>query len=372
MSACAKCLRRAALLARLIPWIERSLGERRRIPEVLAMSDNRLIKAICGDQRDEIDRCMESFDPARALEEAERAKLATVCRHRDGFPSGMRYYPRDAPRALYLKGDLSLLERMEGERSVAIVGSRQASGYGKEVAYTLGRDLASTGVPVISGLAFGVDAAAHKGALAGGGPAVAVMPCGADVAYPRAHRVLHERLCAEGLVVSEFPPGTTPLRWCFPARNRIMAALAQMTVVVEGTTTSGSLITAQFAQDLGRDVGAVPGQVTSRVAAGPNALLTDGACLVRSAQDVLDALYGVGEVTVLGPEARLEPRLAGILDAVEKGLGVDAMVRAGWDIGDALAGLTELELLGLVRRGPGGSYIRSATRGAPATRMPPF
>jgi DNA processing protein len=249
---------------------------------------------------------------------------------------------------------------MEGERPVAIVGSRQASDYGKEVAYALGRDLAATGVPVVSGLAFGVDAAAHKGALAGAGPAVAVMPSGADVPYPRSHRALHRRLCEQGLVVSEFPPGTSPLRWCFPARNRIMAALAQITVVVEGTTTSGSLITAQFAQDLGRDVGAVPGQVTSRVAAGPNALLADGACLVRSAADVLDAVYGIGERRVLRCEDRLEPRLAGLLDAVERGLDVDAIVRAGADIGDVLAGLTELELLGLVRRGAGGAYIRAA------------
>jgi DNA processing protein len=293
------------------------------------------------------------------LEDAARAGVATVCRHRNGYPTGMRYQ-REGPAALYLKGDLGLLEQMEGERPVAIVGSRQASDYGKEVAYALGRDLAATGVPVVSGLAFGVDAAAHKGALAGAGPAVAVMPSGADVPYPRSHRALHRRLCEQGLVVSEFPPGTSPLRWCFPARNRIMAALAQITVVVEGTTTSGSLITAQFAQDLGRDVGAVPGQVTSRVAAGPNALLADGACLVRSAADVLDAVYGIGERRVLRCEDRLEPRLAGLLDAVERGLDVDAIVRAGADIGDVLAGLTELELLGLVRRGAGGAYIRAA------------
>jgi DNA processing protein len=146
-----------------------------------------------------------------------------------------------------------------------------------------------------------------------------------------------------------------------------MAGLAHMTVVVEGTRTSGSLITAQFAQDLGRDVGAVPGHITSGLAAGPNALLADGAHVVRSASDVLDALYGVGGRPALRPpdaRARLEPRLEGLLAAVEAGKGIDAIVRAGGQVGDVLAGLTELELLGLVRRGPGGAYVRSAGSGA--------
>jgi len=361
VSACAACLRRSALLGRLVPWIERILDQRRKLPAVLALPDEDLIASTCGDQRARIDRFIDSFDARRAAATAERAGLATVCPHRGAYPSALRAQ-RDAPAALYLKGDTSLLELLESERPVAIVGSRKASMYGREVAFTLGRELAATGVPVVSGLAFGVDAEAHKGALAGCGPAVVVMPSGADVAYPRSHHDLHRRLCEQGLVVSELPPGTSPLKWCFPARNRIMAALAQMTVVVEGTTTSGSLITAQFANDLGREVGAVPGQVTSRLAAGPNALLADGACVVRSAADVLDALYGAGVRRVRAPDDRasLEPRLVHLLDAVEAGRGVDAIVRAGARVGDVLAGLTELELLGLVRRGPGGAYVRSA------------
>jgi DNA processing protein len=217
----------------------------------------------------------------------------------------------------------------------------------------------------VSGLAFGVDAAAHEGVLARGGPAIVVMPSGVDYAYPRAHRGLHERLCEQGLVVSELPPGTRPLRWCFPARNRIMAGLAHMTIVVEGTATSGSLITAQFAQSYGRDVGAVPGQVTSGLAEGPNALLADGACVVRSASDVLDALYGpgTGRRFLAVEREPLEPRLERLLEAVEAGLDVDAIVRGGAEVDDALAGLTELELLGLVERGPGGSWLRSPDGG---------
>jgi DNA processing protein len=321
---------------------------------------------VCGDRRPRVDRFMESFDADRARRDAERAGLETVCPHRGPYPSALRVQ-RDAPAALYLKGDTAWLELLESERPVAVVGSRRASQYGKDVAYMLGRELAATGVPVVSGLAFGVDAAAHKGALAGHGPAVAVMPSGADVAYPRSHHELHRRLCEQGLVISEMPPGATPLKWCFPARNRIMAGLAHMTVVVEGTATSGSLISAQFAHDFGREVGAVPGQITSGLAAGPNSLLADGACLVRSTSDVLDALYGVGErpVQQLAPRQALEPRLEQLLEAVEAGRGVDSIVRAGAaDVGDVLAGLTELELRGLVRRGAGGAYVRTTGGGA--------
>ncbi len=365
MSACQKCLRRAALLGRLVPWIERARGERRRVPQVLALSNEQLIKSVCEHKRGQIDEFMERFDADAARREALAAGLWTVCRHHRGYPTRLRV-ERDAPAALYLKGEAALLESLEADMPVAIVGSRKASEYGKQVAYALGRELAASGVPVVSGLAFGVDAAAHEGALAGRGPAVVVMPSGADVAYPRSHQGLHKRLCEQGLVVSELPPGTRPMKWCFPARNRIMAGLAQMTVVVEGTATSGSLITAQFAQDGGREVGAVPGEVTSSLAAGPNALLADGACVVRSATDVLDALYGAGigpprDIVVRDP---LEPRLEELLRAVEAGQGVDAIVRDGTAVDDVLCGLTELELLGLVRRGAGGAYVRTAAGGA--------
>ena len=174
-----------------------------------------------------------------------------------------------------------------------MVGARRASSYGRDVARQLGRDLAAAGLVVVSGLAFGVDACAHRGALETG-RTVAVLGCGADVAYPAAHRSLWRRVQENGLVLSELPPGTGAWRWSFPARNRVMAALAGMTVVVEAAERSGSLITADLAADLGRDLGAVPGPVNSRVSAGPNNLLAGGACLVRDAQDVLDAMLGPG------------------------------------------------------------------------------
>ncbi len=197
-----------------------------------------------------------------------------------------------------------------------MVGARRASSYGRALARELGRELAAAGLVVVSGLAFGIDACAHRGALEAG-RTVAVLGCGADVAYPAAHRSLWRRIQESGLVLSELPPGTGAWRWSFPARNRIMAALAAMTVVVEAAERSGSLITADLAADLGRDLGAVPGPVNSRVSAGPNNLLAGGACLVRDAQDVLDATIGpgIGRVVRTGPA--LESLAAEALAALE-------------------------------------------------------
>ena len=268
----------------------------------------------------------------------------------------------DAVAALWLRGDARWLEALATERPVALVGARRASAYGVEVARSLARNLAGAGVPVVSGMALGIDSAAHEGALDAGGLTVAVLAGGADVVYPRSRRGLHRRIAETGLVVSELPPGTQPHRWSFPARNRIMAALAAMTVVVEGTVRSGSLITAGFAADLGRDLGAVPGQVTSALAEGPNGLIHAGACAVRSAADVLDALYGAGgrpHREAVSPS--LSPELAALLEAVERGEGSpDALAAAASEAAAVLAGLSELELLGLVRRGAGGRYIRCA------------
>jgi DNA processing protein len=192
-----------------------------------------------------------------------------------------------------------------------------------------------------------------------------VLGSGADVPSPRTKRALYGRIVQAnaGVVLSEFPRGFQPLPWCFPARNRIMAALCAMTVVVEGGDRSGSLITARIAAELGREIGAVPGQVTSPLARGPNALLADGACVVRGAEDVLDALYGVGHgraELARAADGSLDPRLRALLDEVERGrCTVDALVDGGLDASQVLTGLTELELLGLVRRS-GGRYVRAA------------
>jgi DNA processing protein len=363
LSACDACLRRAALLAALAPWIARALDEHRRLPELLSLDDDELVEAVCGRRRAIVDRTIAHFDAGTAREAAAEAGLTSTCRHRPRFPERL-LEARDAPFALYVLGAEERLERLSHEPPVAIVGARRGSLYGLEVARSLARELAACRIPVVSGMALGIDSAAHEGALEAGGFTVAVLAGSADYAYPRAKARLHRRIAANGLAVSELPPGARPFRWCFPARNRIMAGLAEMTLVVEGAAGSGSLITARFAQDLGRELGAVPGQITTALACGPNDLLADGACVVRSASDVLDVLFGVGA----GPRPddaasrpALEPRLERLLAAIERGAAsADAIASSSAEVAEVLAGLTELELLGLVRRGAGGSYVRSA------------
>ncbi len=361
MTACDRCLRRGALLRLLVPWIARALDEHRRLPTLLALGDDALLDAICGPKRGAIDAELERFDAQAARLEAAAAGLQTVCRHEGGFPARLLNAP-DAVAALWFRGDVGRLDVLARECPVALVGARRASAYGLEVARGLGRELAVAGVPVVSGMALGIDSAGHEGALEAGGLTVAVLAGGADIAYPRSRARLHRQIGAEGLVLSELPPGTRPHRWSFPARNRIMAGLAALTVVIEGTQSSGSLITAGFAQELGRELGAVPGHVTSALAAGPNALIADGAHVVRSAADVLDVLYGPGAARLRKSEPpALEPRLAALLEAVERGEGSpDVLAAEASEAAEVLSGLTELELLGLVRRGAGGCYVRAA------------
>src|SRR5262249_32298115 len=237
--------------------------------------------------------------------------------HGEIYPDSLRD-AADAPWALIGRGAPNLLDGLEPYEAVTVVGARRATSYGREIARELGRELASAGMVGVRGLAVGMDGCAHRGAL-DGGRTIAVLGCGPDVAYPASQRSIWRRICEEGLVLSELPPGATPWRWTFPARNRIMAALAGMTVVVEAAMRSGSLTAADLAADLGREIGAVPGPVPSGASAGPNALLSGGACLVRDAQDVLDALLGPGRKPVRPSGPALDPSLAAALAAVEAG-----------------------------------------------------
>jgi DNA processing protein len=362
--ACDDCLRRAWLVARLAGRIELARHERRRLREILALSDDDLLAGVAGEARAGVEAELEALDPDPMREASAAAELETVCRHGDGYPTRLRDLP-DAPAALWVAGGRDRLELLvggalvDGERAVSVVGTRRASADGLEVARALGRGLAVAGVTVVSGMALGIDAAAHAGALDGGGRTVAVLAGGADVPYPRRKAALHRAIAHLGCVVSEMPPGARPFRWGFPARNRIIAALSHMTVVVEAAMRSGSLITAEFATDLGREVGAVPGPVLSWRAGGANALVRDGATLVRGARDVLDAVVGVEPATAESPRApALEPRLAAVLEAVGGGADTVARLARGPDEAErALAALTELELLGCVRRAAGGRYV---------------
>jgi DNA processing protein len=360
--ACPDCLRRSSLLALLGPYIERiATGEvGSRSPELLRLSNEDLVEAAAPHVAAQMLARVEALPERQLEEDLLAAQCWACCRHGDLYPDCLRD-AADAPWALVGRGDPALLDGAEPFGTVTIVGARRATSYGRETSRELGRELASAGMTVVSGLAFGVDGCAHRGALDAGGRTIAVLGCGPDNAYPAAHRALWRKICEEGLVISEFPPGASPWKWTFPARNRIMAALAGMTVVVEAAARSGSLITADLAADLGRDLGAVPGPVNSRASAGPNNLLAGGACLVRDAQDVLDAMLGAGAQRIKRSGPALDPALATVLAAVDAGEsscdGVAAML--GLPGPEAAAALARLEVLGYVVCSPVGLYSRT-------------
>lgn len=383
--ACSACLRRARLLALVGGSLEVAHRQRRPIRDVLALSDEALLAAASRRAGPEALReQLAGFDPFDLLIAAADAELEVLCRHTADYPEGLSD-DHAAPHALFVRGGeeaRARLARLLGaEREpgtpkavAAIVGTRRASPEGLEVARTLGRGLASAGVTVVSGLALGVDSAAHAGAVEAGGPTIAVLAGGADVPYPASKARLYDSIVASGgAIVSELPPRFRAFRWNFPARNRIIAALAPVTIVVEAAERSGSLITAELALELGRDVGAVPGPVLSWRSRGTNALLRDGATLVRDAVDALDLTLGVtaaqealrrAEAERMPPPATLSPELASLLAAVEDGQDTVASLTpdaAGASI--VRAGLMELELMGLIRRTPGGRLARTMRAG---------
>jgi DNA processing protein len=251
----------------------------------------------------------------------------------------------DPPPSLHVRGAAEL--EVLAVPAVAVVGARSCSAYGRSVARLLGRELAAAGVVVVSGMARGIDGEAHRGALEAAGLTVAVLGCGVDRDYPAAHAELARRICERGLVVSEYEPGVEPAPWRFPARNRIIAGLCKATVVVEARERSGALITADFALEEGREVLAVPGEITSMLSAGTNALLRLGATPVTRVDDVLEAL---GIAPEIPPVPELAPAAHALLERLRDGaLTADELVRAaGIDAAQASTALLELELARLV------------------------
>jgi DNA processing protein len=266
-------------------------------------------------------------------------------RRRDGAYPQLLAAIHDPPSELHLRGngESAILD----EPAVAVVGARACSSYGRSVARSLARELAAAGLVVVSGMARGIDGEAHRGALDAGGVTVAVLGCGIDRDYPAAHTELARRICERGLIVSEYGAGIEPAPWRFPARNRIIAGLCRATVVVEARERSGALITADFALEEGRDVLAVPGEVTSALSGGTNALLKLGAGPVTCAGDVL-------ELFDLAPAARklvaLAPAAETLLEQLrDEALTADELVRVcGIEPAQASAALTELELARLI------------------------
>lgn len=365
-AACADCLRRAWLIGSLAGHIERAASDSpgRRAHELLALPEEELARAMARSEAKSFLERAASRDVDRLQAAVADADAWACCTHDHLYPDALRDLG-DPPSVLFGRGDSTRFADVDAEHAVTIVGSRRPSGYGRDVATALGRDLAAAGLPVISGMALGIDSCAHRGALEAGGLTIAVLGTGVDVPYPPRFARLYEEIVERGLVIGELPPGSAPRRWTFPARNRIMAALGAMTIVVEARERSGSLITAEMAGELGRQLGAVPGRVGASSAAGTNGMLRDGAAVIRGAQDVLDALLPVGATEVTGFAARgprLDPDLAKLLELVEGGVATpDALCRgSGLAPGPLAAGLVRLELSGYVRADSAGRYERTS------------
>ncbi len=287
------------------------------------------------------------------------------------YPVHLRGLPA-APETLHVRGTLAERDGL----AIAVVGSRRATPYGLEVAETLAADLAARGATIVSGLARGIDTAAHRGALRVGGRTLAVLGCGVDVVYPPENARLAEQIVAHGALLSQFAPGTPPLPHHFPTRNAVIAGLSLAVVVVEAAERSGSLITARLAAELGREVLAVPGRVTAAESRGANRLIQDGAALALGWEDVAGALperwkarldtrprveaagrTGSGRDDGDGPTSAASRRVLALLG--EDPLEIDHVIeRSGLAAGPVSAALLDLELEGRVRQIEGKRFVR--------------
>jgi DNA processing protein len=285
-----------------------------------------------------------TFDADAYVSALGRDGFRWLPRTAESFPSQLASI-HDPPPGLFLRGAAGA--ELLSEPSVAVVGARSCSDYGAHVARALGRRLSAAGAVVVSGLARGIDGWAHRGALDTGGRTVAVLGCGIDRDYPQAHAALARQIAATGLIVSEYPPGVSPAPWRFPARNRLVAGLAMATVVVEARERSGALITADLALDEGRDVLAVPGEITSGLSDGTNALIRLGAVPVTSIDDVLETV-GFADLDEASPVPHGDG--ATVLEALAAGATTaDEVVAAtGLSAATVAVALSELELAGLV------------------------
>ncbi|MFG2336065.1 DNA-processing protein DprA [Streptomyces yangpuensis] len=314
-------------------------------------------------------RRAELADPRRDLELAAGSGGRFVHPGSPEWPTQLDDLGDERPVGLWLRGRPNL--RTWALRSVAVVGARACTPYGAHMAQTLAAGLAERGWVVVSGAAFGIDGAAHRGALAPGGATAAVLACGVDVAYPRGHAGLLGRIAGQGLVLGELPPGSHPTRSRFVLRNRVIAALTRGTVVVEAAHRSGSLVTARRAQRLGRFTMGVPGPATSGLSAGVHELLRGEAVLVTDAAEVVELVGSIGE---LAPERRgpvlardlLDPDTARVLEALPAGgpaTAAEVALAAGTGTDEVIGRLYELHSLGFVERQGDGWQLRGDPAG---------
>jgi DNA processing protein len=355
-AACAACLRRSWLLGALGAPLDYRCREPERLMDLLALDDLALLGALGGKRRPELTTRYERFTP----HEVTRARdVGEVCRHDRRFPGALT--GAWAPRMLHVAGGIESLAEVTSRPIVAIIGSSRATDYGIEIAKSLARGLAVSGVTIVSGLADGIAAAAQSGALEVKSRTAAVIDGGLDVACPARWRSLWERITRAGCAVSELPCGCRARRSGRLASTRTIVGLAAMTIVVEADESPGELAGARIARALGRTVAAIPGRVTSPTSRGTHELLIAGASLVRGPGDALELLSGLDpstQVTASQARTELEPRLRVTLERVGAGRDTpDKLTRSGMSAAEALLALSELELLGLLARGDGGRYV---------------
>lgn len=299
------------------------------------------------------------LDPLQEQKKLADKGIRTVFSDEPSYPPLLREI-YDPPKVLYIRGDSAVLQKP----MTAIVGARKASVYGTAVAEKIAADLSGAGLCVVSGMARGIDSAAHRGALAAGAPTVAVLGCGVDVVYPPENKKLMADIIKSGAVISEFPPGTSPQPGNFPQRNRVISGLSLGVLVIEAAEKSGSLITADFALEQGRDVFAVPGQVTNKLNRGAHRLIKQGARLAESAWDILEELgwEALPPRTKNVPENQIElttdeKRIYNVIS--DDPLNCEVVIeRSGLQASEVLAALLLLEMKGLVRRLPGERFAR--------------
>jgi len=330
-------------------------------PQAIFTAPAEAVERVDATAAPKIAQVLREYDAEADRQELERRGFQVLSLYDPAYPALLKVI-EDPPPVLFVRGSLQPAD----DWAVAVVGSRRSSAYGRLVAEDLSRQLVSYGLTVVSGLAPGIDTAAHQGALRAGGRTLAVLGCGLDVCYPRENRALADAIAERGALISEFPLGTPPEAWHFPARNRIISGLSRAVVVIEAPLNSGALITADFALEQGREVLAVPGNVNNWRHAGCHRLIKEGARLVEEARDVVEAL---GLPLPLSPTEAPETPLPASLEPPERGIlqvlgaqqkHIDQICReAALPPAQVNSTLVLLELKGLVRRLPGNLFMRN-------------